>query len=114
MEEKIDSADLLYLSAVPFHLSQFEPLHLACLRARKCINELNGARVLVRRDFLPHECLQFLDAFLAAIVRIEKHDERLHDCTAFSIRCAYDRAFRDLRVIEQCGLDFRSADVVAS
>src|ERR671939_1501762 len=59
--------------------SQLEALQLAALGARKRVDELHGARVLVGRDGLFHMVLQSPSCFLAAFgSRLQNH-EGLHD-----------------------------------
>ena len=56
-------------------LSQFESLDLACLRLRQGVDELDRARIFVRRDRRLHVILQPLDARSVALDAGLEHDK---------------------------------------
>ena len=76
--------------------------------------ELDGARILVWRDLLLHEVLQFLDHLGSTLVSRAQDDERLDNLPAFFVLDSDDAAFSDRRMQQQRAFDLRAGDVVAT
>src|SRR5262245_19208644 len=93
-------------------LAKAKALQLACFRARQRFDVLDGARVLVRRDLALDELLQLGSERGIADVTALQDDVRLDDLSAFVVRRADDAAFRDNRMQQQRGFDFRAGDVI--
>src|SRR5215469_4262753 len=95
------------LSLLPEH----ETLHLACAGPRQRGDEFDGARVLVRRDPLLDEVLQFSGRCLSPWFQ---DDEGLDDLAACLVGHADDGALGDIGVAQQHFLDLRPRDAVAA
>src|SRR5258706_7099726 len=75
------------------HRAQRKPFELACLRARQRVGEHDDARVLVWRNRILYEFLQFRDQFVVRRVSRAQHDERLDDLAARFVGRADHAAF---------------------
>ena len=94
-------------------LLQSETLNFAGLRLRQGVDELDRARIFVRRDRRLHMILQPLDAIGIADDAGLEHDVRFDDLSALDIGRADHRAFGDIGMREQRRFDLRTGDVVA-
>src|SRR6185436_5753540 len=96
-----------------FSPAQFLALDLAGGGHRKRVDELDLARILVRREAPPYVVLYFLDKLVRGGIARLQHYECLDDRAAHRVRLADDRGVRDRGMLHQAGLDLGRADAVA-
>ena len=92
---------------------QLHSADLPAARLRQLGEELDLARVLVRRGHALTWSWKLAHERVAAGMSGAQHDERLHDLPAVRVGLPDDRALRHRRVLEQGALDLERPDPVA-
>src|SRR5688572_787885 len=113
MRKAPPAADLTSSSANASRFPQFVALDLAGRGLRQLVDELDPARVLVRRDAALHELLQLLRKRVAAGLAVLQQDECLRLRELVLVLHPHDPALEDRRVLHERGLDLRRRDPLA-
>src|ERR1700677_1533211 len=95
-------------------LAQFNAPDLAGARLRKFADELDFARVLVRRRYALTMLLQLAHQRRIAGVTGPQYDERLDDVAAIGIGRSNDGRFEHRRMFEQRALDLKGSDAIGT
>src|SRR3954453_18294672 len=100
----------LLLRRLHLALAQLDPADLAGEGLRQVVEELDLARVGVRRQPVADVALDGLDELVGRLVAVGEHDERLDDVAANLVGRGDGRRLLDRRVLEAGRLDLERAD----